>query len=145
MRYCHAAGPTPRPLLRPLQLAAQHESAFALFKAELRSVLDGREASTRRDLELVRGELEKLRGDTKYDIEKLIASQRLDLNLEKGRMRDELQSSNAKAVATEIRLQTEVSNVRTILEANKNEIIRFSVGAVASTTAVGLGILRLMM
>ena len=30
-------------------------------------------------------------------------------------------------------------------QANKNDIIRFCVGAVASTTAVGLGILRLVL
>ncbi len=31
----------------------------------------------------------------RYEVEKLTASQRLDLNLEKGRMRDELQVSSA--------------------------------------------------
>jgi Protein of unknown function (DUF1640) len=31
----------------------------------------------------------------RYEVEKLTASQRLDLNLEKGRMRDELQVGNA--------------------------------------------------
>jgi hypothetical protein len=34
--------------------------------------------------------------------------------------------------------------MRTTLEANKNDIIRFCVGAVASTTAIGLGVLRLL-
>ena len=33
----------------------------------------------------------------------------------------------------------------TCAQANKNDIIRFCVGAVASTTAVGLGILRLVL
>jgi hypothetical protein len=35
----------------------------------------------------------------RYEVEKLTASQRLDLNLEKGRMRDELQVSNASALS----------------------------------------------
>jgi hypothetical protein len=45
----------------------------------------------------------------------------------------------------EIRLDKEINSMRTTLEANKNDIIRFCVGAVASTTAVGLGILRLVL
>ena len=38
------------------------------------------------------GNLEKVRSEVRYEVDKLTASQRLDLNLEKGRMRDELQA-----------------------------------------------------
>ena len=87
---------------------------------------------------------EKLRTELKYEIDKIQASQRLDLNLEKGRIRDELLSQNQKAAQTENRLDKEMTNMRTTLEANKNDIVRFAVGAIASTTAIGLGILRLL-
>ena len=136
--------------------------------------------------------------ELKYEIDKIQASQRLDLNLEKGRIRDELLTQNSKSIQTgapfhsaadecmparvvcrahaiahaEIRLDKEINSMRTTLEvralssaeallylhpsgrrspapfpsqANKNDIIRFCVGAVASTTAVGLGILRLVL
>lgn len=131
------------------------------------------------------------RAELKYEIDKIQASQRLDLNLEKGRIRDELLTQNSKSIQTgalvchkrscclawaaaranlhvvcaEIRLDKEINSMRTTLEvrtlgsvvvqfrlphtplsqANKNDIIRFCVGAVASTTAVGLGILRLVL
>ncbi len=53
-----------------------------------------------------------------------MAVQRLDLNLEKGRIRDELLSQNNKSIQTENRLDKEITNMRTTLEANKNDIIR---------------------
>ena len=87
---------------------------------------------------------DKLRAELKYEIDKIQASQRLDLNLEKGRIRDELLGQNNKLLQTENRLDKEITNMRTTLEANKNDIIRFCVGAVASTTAIGLGVLRLL-
>jgi hypothetical protein len=83
--------------------------------------------------------------ELKYEIDKIQSSQRLDLNLERGRIRDELLTAGNKSIATEIRLDKEINAMKTTLEANKNDIIRFCVGAVASTTAVGLGILRLVL
>lgn len=44
-----------------------------------------------RDTERLTTNLGNLRNEIRYEVEKLTASQRLDLNLEKGRMRDELQ------------------------------------------------------
>lgn len=48
-------------------------------------------ASLMRDTERLTTNLGNLRNEIRYEVEKLTASQRLDLNLEKGRMRDELQ------------------------------------------------------
>ena len=134
------------------------------------------------------------RAELKYEIDKIQASQRLDLNLEKGRIRDELLTQNSKSIQTgapparvAVRNASSRSRrlwrvlIRTrraqkfgstrrstacvprsryalcfvtpmpavltsrVSQANKNDIIRFCVGAVASTTAVGLGILRLVL
>ena len=41
----------------------------------------------------------------RYEIDKLTASQRLDLNLEKGRMRDELQMLRDKSNELEIKVK----------------------------------------
>ena len=38
--------------------------------------------------------------ELKYEIDKIQASQRLDLNLEKGRIRDELLTQNSKSIQT---------------------------------------------
>ena len=84
-----------------------------------------------------------LRGaELRYEIDKIQASQRLDLNLEKGRIRDELLTQNSKSIQTgacpfllywpacaacvvcgaeplacaEIRLDKEINSMRTTLE-----------------------------
>lgn len=46
----------------------------------------------------------------RYEIDKLTASQRLDLNLEKGRMRDELQSLRDKTNELEIKVREMVAS-----------------------------------
>ena len=42
--------------------------------------------------------------ELRYEIDKIQASQRLDLNLEKGRIRDELLTQNSKSIQTGARL-----------------------------------------
>lgn len=69
----------------------EQESRIGSFKAELQKAADGHSASVHKDLERQQGFLEKMRSEIRHEIDKLAASQRLDLNLEKGRMRDELQ------------------------------------------------------
>jgi len=81
-----------------------HDSAFGLFKAETKMLLDQRQAVATRDFDQMKSEVDKLRADCKYEMEKLTAGQRLDLNLEKGRIRDELLTQSQKAIQTEIRL-----------------------------------------
>ena len=103
-----------------------------------------RQAAVTRDYDAVRADLDKIRADMKYEVDKIVASQRLDLNLEKGRIRDELLSSATKAMQTESRLDKQINEMRTNMEAAKSDVIRFCVGAVASTTAIGLGVLRML-
>ena len=45
--------------------------------------------------------LEKMRSELKYEIDKLTASQKLDVNLERGRIRDELQKQNDRIMSIE--------------------------------------------
>ena len=46
----------------------------------------------------------KLAAGCRYEVDKLSSSQRLDLNLEKGRMRDELQALRDKSNEMEIKM-----------------------------------------
>ena len=142
-RCCAHTLQTERCRLRLTPLSSQ-DSAFGLFKAETRTTLEMRQAAVTRDYDAVRADLDKIRADMKYEVDKIVASQRLDLNLEKGRIRDELLSSATKAMQTESRLDKQINEMRTNMEAAKSDVIRFCVGAVASTTAIGLGVLRML-
>jgi len=68
-------------------------ASIAGFRAEVLKSQELQVATFTRDTERLQANLEKVRSEIRYEVDKLTASQRLDLNLEKGRMRDELQVS----------------------------------------------------
>ena len=118
---------------------------FETFKHEMKSQLEHHAAGMKRETDTLRAECEKVRTEMRYEVDKIAASQRLDLNLEKGRIRDELQTQNSRSVAVEVKLDKEVNAIRTSLEASKNDIIRYCVGTIVSLSAVGLGLLWLLL
>ena len=64
-------------------------------------------------------------------MDKATSGQRLDLNLARGRIRDDMQGSETKLAAQTSRLDKDINSLRTHLEAMKNETIKYSVGACA--------------
>jgi len=80
----------------------------------------------------------------KHEVDKMMASQRLEMNLEKGRIRDELVIQDSRRNEAETRLDREINTLRTHIEQTKNDIIKYSMGFLVSMTAVGLGLMRLM-
>jgi len=74
-----------------------------------------------------------------------VASQRLDLNLERGRVRDDLIKQNDKIQSIDVRLDKEAHGLRTLLETGKNDLLRYSVATIAAAGGLALGWLRLMM
>merc|ERR1712124_162093 len=95
-------------------------------------------------LETQKSALEKLRTELRYEIDKLTSSQKLDLNLERGRTRDELQKQNDKILGIDSRLDREAHLIRTQIEASKNDLLRYSVGTITALGALVLGVMRLM-
>ncbi|XP_070017551.1 protein FMP32, mitochondrial-like isoform X2 [Nicotiana sylvestris] len=79
----------------------------------------------------------------KYEIDKLTAGQRLDLNLERGSIRDELAKQNAETTNLTNKLDREIHALRAQLEAGKYEVIKYCIGTLVSISAVGLAVLRL--
>merc|ERR1719453_1678540 len=88
--------------------------------------------------------LEKMRTELRYEIDKLTAGQKLDVNLERGRIRDELQKQNDRIMSIDSRMDREVNLIRTQIEASKNDLLRYSVATLASLGAVTLAAVRLM-
>ena len=80
----------------------------------------------------------------RYEIDKLTASQRLDLNLEKGSMRDELQALRDKANELEIKMDKETNSLKAAVEQTKNETIKYCLGMMLAFTTAGLGAARLV-
>ncbi|CAL9151765.1 unnamed protein product [Musa hybrid cultivar] len=81
----------------------------------------------------------------RYEIDKVTAGQRLDLNLERGRIRDEQAKQNAETTLITTKLDREIHALRAQLEAAKYEVIKYCIGTVVSISAVGLAVLRILM
>ena len=103
------------------------------------------DAASKHNADALLAECEKLRAELRYAHEKVSTSQKLDLNLERGRIRDELQSGESKTAQMEIRLDREISSMKTTIEAAKSDVIKYSLGAVMSMAAVGMSMMRLLM
>ena len=103
------------------------------------------ESSSRHSVDVVTVEIEKLRSELRFAHEKIATSQKLDLNLERGRLRDDLQRQDDKTGAMESRLDREISSMKTTIEAAKNDVIKYSIGAIMSMAAVGMSLMRLLM
>uniref|UniRef100_A0A3Q7FE41 Uncharacterized protein n=1 Tax=Solanum lycopersicum TaxID=4081 RepID=A0A3Q7FE41_SOLLC len=88
-------------------------------------------------------DIEKVRTELRYEIDKLTAGQRLDLNLERGSIRDELAKQSTGTTYLTNKLDREIHAMRAQLEAGKYEVIKYCIGSLVSISAVGLAVLRL--
>ncbi|KAK9806847.1 hypothetical protein WJX72_004812 [[Myrmecia] bisecta] len=122
----------------------EQEARIAGFKSEVSKSQELHLASLTRDTERLTANLEKIRAEIRYEVDKLTASQRLDLNLEKGRMRDELQALRDKANELEIKMDKETNSLKAAVEQTKNETIKYCLGMMLAFTTAGLGAARLV-
>lgn len=63
------------------------ESSISGFRAEVMKIQELQEATSVRETERLQANLEKIKSEVRYEVDKLTASQRLELGLEKNRMR----------------------------------------------------------
>ncbi len=117
---------------------------FREFQQDLQARHREASSASKHLSDVVMAECEKLRAELRYTHEKVSSSQKLDLNLERGRIRDDLQQQDNKTAAMELRLDREISNMRTHIEAAKSDVIKYSIGAVMSMGALGMSLMRLL-
>ncbi|KAG0607346.1 hypothetical protein M758_8G021400 [Ceratodon purpureus] len=121
------------------------DAALGKFKGQMQSSQDHHFAMLQQETERLRTDIDKMRNESKYAIDKVTSGQRLDLNLERGRIRDELSTQSAETSNLTNKLDREIHSLKTQLEAAKFDVIKYCIGTIASVTAVGLGMLRLIM
>lgn len=73
------------------------------------------------------------------------SSVRLDLNLEKGRIREESSLHELKIKETDSRIEKEVGDLRGLLESVKFSTLQWLIGVCTGTAALLLGVWRLLM
>eukprot|EP01025_Chloroclados_australasicus_P023887 TRINITY_DN24071_c0_g2_i1.p2 TRINITY_DN24071_c0_g2~~TRINITY_DN24071_c0_g2_i1.p2 ORF type:complete len:195 (-),score=16.85 TRINITY_DN24071_c0_g2_i1:452-985(-) len=114
------------------RLLFEHQSQTSQFRIEIT-----------KDIERLSGQVDKNRQEIQYEVNKLSSSQRLDLNLEKGRMRDELQELREKTNALQIAFDREINRVKADMETSKNDTLKWVCGIVGALIVGGLTIARM--
>lgn len=120
-----------------------HEAALSKLMADVKSSQEARISGVQRETEKVRTDIDKLRSEMRYEMDKVTAGQRLDLNLERGRIREELANQSAETSSLTNKLDMEIHALKTQLEASKYEVIKYCIGTIVSVYALGLALLRI--
>ena len=138
-------------VLDAVRASSKADSArYATIEASAREtlVMNSELERLRSEIATLRAELkaskEKQSADLRYEVDKLQASQRLDLNLEKGRIREDLQKQSDTYTKADARIDKELNQIRTMIEASKSELLRYSIGTLVSFVAVSAAVVRML-
>ncbi|KAF5751067.1 hypothetical protein HS088_TW02G00077 [Tripterygium wilfordii] len=121
------------------------ESNLSKFKSELESSQEHHFSMLKSETEKLQDSIEKMRSDLRFKIDNVTAGQRLDLNLERGRIKDELANQNAETNHLTKKLDQEILALRDQLGAAKYDVMKYYVGALVSISAVGFAVVRIFM
>lgn len=132
-----------RPEMQKFEMT--QEAKLAKFKSEVQSSQEHHFSLLKRETEKLENDMEKMRSELRNEIDKVTAGQRLDLNLERGRIRDELANQNSETTNLTNKLDREIHALRAHLEAGKYEVIKYCIGTLVSISAVGLAVIRILM
>ncbi|KAF2222090.1 hypothetical protein BDZ85DRAFT_239174 [Elsinoe ampelina] len=118
---------------------------FAKLRSELLSADSTESGLTRSSHERLTNDLAKLNSRLRDEIQRTQASVRLDLSLEKGRIREEANSQDLKIKEVETRIEQETAALRERLEQVKFSTLQWLMGVCTGTAAIILGVWRLLM
>lgn len=125
------------------QYNMMQEAAFTKLQTDVQSAQDKKISSIHRETEKLRVDIEKLQSEIRYEMDKVSAGQRLDLNLERGRIKEELANQSAETSNLTNKLDKEINALKMQLEASKYEVIKYCIGTIVSVYALGLALLRI--
>ncbi|CAK7245179.1 MAG: Protein fmp32, mitochondrial [Sporothrix thermara] len=118
---------------------------FAKLRSELLSADSTENNTTRATHERLANDLAKFNSRLRDEVGRTQASVRLDLNLEKGRIREEAVGQELKVKETETRIEQEVAAMRQQLEQVKFQTLQWLMGVCTGFAALLLGAWRLLM
>lgn len=123
----------------------QQKVDFTKLKSELQTLDKTDVTRIRNEHERLTTDIDKLRQKFKEEISKSHSSVRLDLNLEKARIREESSIHERKIKETDTRIDQELANFKTMIEGTKLQVMQWLIGVCTGTFAVVLAYIRLMM
>jgi len=115
---------------------------FAQLKSEL-------QLNEKHDLSMIKAEndrlltdIERLKQRLREEISRTQAGVRLDLNLEKGRIREEASKQELKMKEVDTRIEQEIAGLRAAIQSSKATTLQYLVGFVTGCTALLMAYLR---
>ncbi|KAH7143863.1 glyoxylate reductase [Dactylonectria macrodidyma] len=117
---------------------------FAKLRSELLSADSTESNTTRTAHERLTNDIAKLSNRLRDEISRTQASVRLDLNLEKGRIREEAVGQELQIKETETKIEQEVAALREKLEQVKFQTLQWLMGVCTGFAALMLGAWRLL-
>ncbi|KAE8675745.1 Detected protein of confused Function [Hibiscus syriacus] len=120
------------------------ESNVSKLKSEVHSCQELHYSLLQHENEELQKDIEKIRSELRHEIDKVNAGQRLDLNLERGRIRDELSNQHAGTASLTNKLDREIHELKAHLEAAKYDLIKYCISTLVSLSAVGLAVVRVV-
>lgn len=115
---------------------------FGQLKTELQLMERNDLATLKAENDRLLADLEKLKQRLREEITRTQAGVRLDLNLEKGRLREENGVQEIKIREAETRIETEISALRTAIQASKATTLQYLVTFVTGCSALLMAYLR---
>ncbi|KAJ1617227.1 hypothetical protein T492DRAFT_1101385 [Pavlovales sp. CCMP2436] len=125
-------------------IATEAQKATELVDARLQIQHRLTHDLVKNEIERFKAELERTRVDFKYEQDKTNANNRLDLNLEKGRVKELVQAQDARMLELKQSYQTKVAELRTQIEQSKLDSVKYSIGTIVTLLSLGLVVLKFM-
>lgn len=115
---------------------------FAQIKSELQLMEKNDLAMIKAENDRLATDVEKLKQRLREEITRTQAGVRLDLNLEKGRMREESSHQELKIQEVNTRIEQEIAGLRTTIQASKATTLQYLVGFVTGCSALLMAYMR---
>lgn len=84
-------------------------------------------------------EIDKLKQKLNEEVKKTQGGVKLDINLEKGRIREETSGLELELTKTGTRIESEIAGLRTQMETIKSQILQYMIGTLTGVGALILG------
>ncbi|KAK0521835.1 Protein fmp32, mitochondrial [Tilletia horrida] len=116
---------------------------FARLKSEIQLLERNDFVLMKTENERLMADVEKLKQRLREEITRTTAGVRLDLNLEKGRIRDESSVHALKIKEVDTRIESEIAGLRTSIQSAKFNVLQYLVGVATGAGALLLAYLRM--
>lgn len=129
---------------RLTQLTYQQRVDFAKLRDQLLTADRSEFHNLQNEYERVRKDLDKQKNKVKEEITKANASFKLDLSLEKGRIREESSHHDMQIKEIDTKIDREVTNMRMQIDSVKTQVMQWLIGVCTGTFALVLAYVRLL-